>query len=367
MRYTFWIPLCLSTVAAAPVMSQSAPAPSDTATTVTFGGFVDTYYAYDFSRPENLDRAFTTQPARHNEFNVNLAFIEARVAGPRIRGRLALQAGTSVQSNYAGEPTLGSVSGPSLSRHLQEAVAGYHISPSLWIDGGIMLSHIGMESFISRDNLTYTRSLSADYTPYYASGAKLTWHQSSRFTAALALMNGWQNISENNVDKAVGLRLDFARTTATTISYYSHFGKENSSRSLRIFNGVGMKTTAIPGLTLQINGDYGIQEKEDGGDSRWYSGALIGKVQPTPQVGMSGRIEAYRDPDQVIIVTGTDAGFKGTTASFGVDISPLGSNRAMWRNEVRGSWTSDPVFPSRSTSGYSNDNYLLVTSMALTF
>jgi hypothetical protein len=76
-----------------------APAASDTSPKITFGGFVDGYYAFDFNRPVNFDRAYTTQPARHNEFNVNLAFVEAKIDGPGYRGRLALQTGTSVQSN----------------------------------------------------------------------------------------------------------------------------------------------------------------------------------------------------------------------------------------------------------------------------
>ena len=79
--------------------STAAHSSPDTAVTVAFGGFVDSYYAYDFGRPVNFDRPFTTQAVRHNEFNVNLAYVEAKVSGPRVRGRLALQAGTSVQSN----------------------------------------------------------------------------------------------------------------------------------------------------------------------------------------------------------------------------------------------------------------------------
>ena len=79
---------------------------------MTFGAFVDAYYAYDLNRPRALDRAFTTTAARHDEFNVNLAFVEAVLAAPRLRGRLAVQFGTSVQANYAGEPRVGAVSGP---------------------------------------------------------------------------------------------------------------------------------------------------------------------------------------------------------------------------------------------------------------
>src|ERR1700674_414267 len=74
--------------AAAPAARDTAAAhsPPDTAVTVSFGGFVDSYYAYDFGRPVNFDRPFTTQAVRHNEFNANLVWLEAKVSGPRVRG-----------------------------------------------------------------------------------------------------------------------------------------------------------------------------------------------------------------------------------------------------------------------------------------
>ena len=68
---------------------------------VRVAAFVDVYGAWDFSRPPSIDRAYTTQPARHAELNVNLAHVELRLDREAVRGRLALQAGTSVQSNYA--------------------------------------------------------------------------------------------------------------------------------------------------------------------------------------------------------------------------------------------------------------------------
>lgn len=357
--------------AAAPAASDAAAAHSspDTAVTVSFGGFVDSYYAYDFGRPANFDRAFTTTAARHNEFNVNLAYIEAKVSGPRVRGRLALQAGTSVQSNYAGEPAVGSVSGPSLSRFIQEAFAGYQITPSLWIDGGIFLSHIGLESFISRDNLTYTRSLSADYTPFYESGVRLAWQATPKLSAMIHVLNGWQNISENNQDKAIGTRLDYARSSSTTLSYYNFVGNEAASNRLRVFNGVGFKSGLTPTFTLQGNLDYGTQQKgQNAGSSSWWSTGLIGKLQVAPVVGVSGRVERYQDPDQVIVATGSPNGFKATTASLGVDVLPVGPTRVLWRSELRGTWAGDAVFPNRSAAtGISRTNTLLVTSLALTF
>ena len=347
---------------------STSKAASDTSVTVSFGAFVDTYYAYDFGRPKNIDRVFTTQAARHNEFNVNLAYVEARVSGPRVRGRLALQAGTSVQSNYAAEPTVGTVSGPDLSRFIQEAVAGYAITPSLWIDGGIFFSHIGEEGFVSRDNLTYTRSLSADYTPYYESGVKLTWQATPKLSALLTVVNGWQNISENNQDKAVGARLDFAPSASTTLSYYDFFGNETGSGLLRTLNGIGVKSNLSPNFAVQGNFDYGTQEKAAGGHSAWWSSAWIGKLQLTQTVGVSARGEYYHDTDNVIVATSLPGGFKATTASLGLDVSPLGGPRVLWRSELRGTWASEPIFPDRSANtGASTSNGLLVTSLALTF
>jgi len=162
-----------------------APVSTDTTTITTFGAYIDGYYAWDFSRPASFDRSYTTQPARHAEFNVNLGFIEAKLSGPRVRGRLAIQFGTSVQANYAGEPHIGHISGPGVSQFIQEAVIGYQISRTLWVDGGVFFAHTGFEGWITRDNLAYTRSLIADFSPYYEAGAKLTWTPSAAVTAQL--------------------------------------------------------------------------------------------------------------------------------------------------------------------------------------
>ena len=106
-------------------LCAQAPVSADSGPRVSLGAYLDTYYAWDVGRPSNFDRAYTTQPARHAEFNINLAFVEASLAGPRYRARLALQWGTSVQANYAGEPRIGGISGPSVSQFLQEATVGY--------------------------------------------------------------------------------------------------------------------------------------------------------------------------------------------------------------------------------------------------
>jgi len=389
-------------LAALPVGAQDVGAPSagtraaDDSVKVTVGAFVDGYYAYDVGRPPARDRSFaggalfTTQPVRHNEFNVNLAFAEVRLEAPRYRGRLAVQFGTSVQANYVGEPRNGQVSGPAVQQYLQEAVAGYRVADRLWVDAGIMFSNVGMESWVSRDNLTYSRALVSDYSPYYSSGVKLTYAPSARLTARLDLVNGWQTISENNAGKGAGLRLDYAATPDLTVSYYDLFSEEAGSR-LRTFNGVGLRATRGP-LTLLGQADVGTQRRAPGaaGHSTWYGLFGAARVRVVRAVALNGRLERYDDPDQVILSTGTrtvtadppttassgpstrvvaNPAFRGDGASLGVDVSPTGfggTPRLLWRTEVRGFRNRKPVFADRAGPPRRGGGFA-ATSLALTF
>ena len=361
----------LGIAAAAPLPAIRAQAPAatpDTAITVKLAGFVDGYYAYDFNRPASFDRAFTTQPARANEFNVNLAFIEATLSATRLRGRVAFQAGTSVQSNYAAEPAIGSVSGPPLARTIQEAYAGYQVTRSLWIDGGIFYSNMGMENWVSRDNPTYTRSLVADYSPYYSSGVRATWQATPRLAGRVDVVNGWQNISETNTDKGAGVRLDYALTPSTAVSYYNFVGNETGSR-LRVFNGVGTKASLTSRVQVLGEFDVGTQQRDPsarGGHATWYGATLVGRVQVTPVVGLSGRLERFDDGDQVLIVTGPRSpAFRANGASVGLDVAP--QPRVLWRTELRGFRGNDRVFPARDATGArSRRDAFAVTSLALT-
>ena len=351
------------------LLAQAAAA-HDSTRTVTWGAFVDAYYAWDANRPGpgNFDRAFTTQPARQDEFNVNLAFVEVKLAGARTRGRLALQAGTSVQSNYAGEPRTGSVSGPDLARHVQEAVVGVRAAQALWVDAGIYLSHIGQESWISRDDPTYTRSLIAEYSPYYETGVKATWAASAKLTVQLHLLNGWQNIAESNRAKALGLRLDYAASPHLTVGYANFLGNEapDTARArTRVFNEAYLAWSAGP-LGVWLTVDHGLQGRGPAsGTSSWYGGAAIARVRLSPTVALAGRLERYADPDGVIIAAGTAGAFVANGASVGVDVDAGGG--ALWRTELRGYRASHAVFPLRGGAGSSREDAFVVSSLALTF
>ena len=94
----------------------------------------------------------------------------------------------------------GSISGPAASRFLQEAFAGYRVSPSLWVDAGIMLAPFGAENWISRDNWTYTRSWMGEFSPYYQAGIRASYEITDHLLVQLHVLNGWQLIGDNNLE-----------------------------------------------------------------------------------------------------------------------------------------------------------------------
>lgn len=333
---------------------------------VTWGAFVDTYYAYDFNNPLDHERALLyTTARRSNEFNLNLGYLDVKLNGRRIRGRFALQAGTSVQALYAAEPTLGVTSGPSLVRNIQEAVVGYQITDHLWIDAGIYFSYIGFEGFISKDNWTYTRSLGAELTPYYLSGVKLTYQWSDEFSTQIHIINGWQNVSENNGNKAVGLHAVYSPNPTYSLTYNNFYGQEPNSFGLfspRFFNELILQAALNKNLQLSLQYDLGMQVKSDGnGQSYWHNVGLFGRYFVLPNLTLAACIENYVDPDQVMVRTNSPNGFQTWGASLGADLAF--QTNFLWRIEYRELWTKDPYFPGEN--GLSTRDPLFVTALTL--
>ena len=344
--------------------AQSRP---DSTPTIAIGGFVDLYYAYDGGRPRSLDRAYVTTAARHNEFNVNLAFLDATVTSPRVRGRLALQFGTSVQANYAGEPRLGSLSGADVSRFLQEATVGLKLHPDVWIDAGVFFAPFGAESWISRDNLTYTRSWIADYSPYYEAGARLSWQATPTLQAQFHVINGWQNVSESNSDKAVAVRFDWQATPRVILTYDAFLGNEQPDSlpsRLRQFHEGIVGWTISDALTLRVSLDIGNEQRAVGSQD-WWGGALIARYALSPTTAIVGRVEHYADPGRVLVTT-APAPVRATGVSLGVDVVP--APKVVWRSELRVMRASDAIFPDRDAAGgLATRNIAAVTSLGWSF
>ncbi len=341
---------------------------------VKLGGFLDTYYAYDSNQPSNHEREFTTQPVRHNEFNINLAYIEAVLKQEKSRGRLALQQGQSVTKNTYGEPTKGATSGPQDAKIFQEAYLGRRIGEKTWIDMGIFLGNIGAESWISKDNWTYSRSLNLDYVPYYSSGVRLEHQKNETESFQLQLLNGWQNMSENNQGKAIGMQYKNLLSPSLIFTYNNFFGDEevvpdqNSGKfrpRFRAYHNFILQW--LKSDTWQFLGAFDIghqsQQVKKGVDG-WFATSMTLRRVLNSEQALALRAEYYSDPHQTTVVTGTRNGFKVVSASMNFD-QKLEEN-FLWRTELRGFSSTDSIYPTGLNHKNKFDGYL-ATSLSAWF
>ena len=335
---------------------------------LTLSAYLETYYSYDFGNPSGHERpGFFYSYNRHNEVNLNIGFVKANYNTDKVRGNLALMTGTYAQYNLAGEQ--------GLLRNIFEASAGFKISKkrNIWMDMGIMPSHIGFESAVGKDCWNLTRSLLADNSPYYESGVKLGYtSKNEQLYLAVMYLNGWQRIQRRpfNQTPAFGTQLTWKPDSNTTINWSSFVGNEqpDTMKRWRYFNNFYGIFQVTPKFGVIAGFDIGMQQRRDtlhvlDGMSTWYSPVLILRYALTSKVRIAARGEYYFDDDGVIIATGTPDGFQ--TFGYSLNLDYLISDNIVWRVEGRALSSKDKIFLMDKRA--SNANYFATTSLAISF
>ncbi|WP_298396095.1 porin [Flavobacterium sp.] len=331
----------------------------------TFSGYIDTYFSYDFGNPDDHTRpGFIYSYNRHNEATLNLGLIKANYAKDNIRGNFAIMAGTYAQYNLAAEQDL--------MKNIYEANVGVKVSKTanLWVDLGIMPSHIGFESAIGKDCINLTRSILADNSPYYEAGVKLGYtSKSEKWYLAAMYLNGWQRIQkmDGNQTPAFGTQVTYKPSGNVTLNWSTYVGNEqpDNDRKWRYFNNfygqfkVSDKTNLVAGF------DIGSQEigGDESGSDTWFSPVIIAQYKPTAKIQLAARGEFYQDENGVIIATGTPNGFK--TFGYSANFDYLVSDNVMFRIEARSLNSKDQIFLKNGNP--TDNNTFLTTSLAISF
>jgi hypothetical protein len=332
---------------------------------LTFSGYAELYYGFDFNRPADNNRpGFVYSHNRHNEFNLNLGFIKANYDASNFRANLAVMAGTYANANLAAEP--------GVLKNIFEANAGVKLAKSanLWLDAGIFASHIGFESAISKDCWVLTRNIASENTPYYESGAKITYiTNDGKLTLTGLYLNGWQRINRQNGNSkpAGGVQIVYKPASQITLNYSNYLGTEGSD-SVRVrrfyhnFYGIFQLSQTF-GLTAGF--DYGTQQQSIGSSKHYHvlSPVAIARYQFAGKWAVAGRVEYYQDKNGIIVASPTPNGFKTTGYSLNLDYAPV--SNALLRLEGKLYNSKDDVFTRLGTPV--NTNPLITASMAVSF
>ncbi len=330
-------------------------------TRTSLSGFIDTYYCYCFlnAPPALGNRSYTTQPLRHDEFNLNLGYVKLNYQSSHVRGNFALHTGTYVEANYAAEPAL--------LRNILEANAGTLLGNGVWVDMGVFPSHIGFEGAVSKDNWTYSRSLLADYSPYYEAGLSVTGTLNQQLTLRALILNGWQNIAETNRDKAFGTQVQYSPTPSTLFNWSTFIGNEQPDSlpsRLRIFNDFYSVHTLSPDWNIALMFDIGVQRRPGVSTyDAWHAASVMTQRRISTFLSVSGRIEYYFDPSGVIVPTGTKNNFQVFGVSANIDYAP--SANVVWRVEVRSFSSRDAIYSTESGPQSTHGFAVLSTAISL--
>lgn len=333
---------------------------------LTFGAYAEAYYSYDFNNLINNKKpSFIYSFNKNNDIAVNFASIKAAYITSRIRTNLALAAGTYMNTNYAAEP--------GILRNLYEGNAGIKLSSSnnLWFDVGVFSSHIGFESAVGKNNWTLTRSLVAENTPYFESGAKISYtSDNDKWFFSALILNGWQHIKfvEGNTLPAFGTQITYKPSPRITLNSSTFFGsdKPDNMRQMRYFHNFYGIFELNDMLSATIGFDIGAEQRTKGSSTMntWFNPTFIFRFTPTVKTAVAMRTEFYNDRHGVIVASDTPNGFKIWGFSVNFDYNII--NNLLWRIEARTLQSKDDIFITNNGSA-NNNNTFITTSLSMSF
>ena len=315
-------------------------------------GFVDTYYTYNFNKSDQGNQLYNFN-VNHNAFSLNLAELALEkkpTADSRGGFRMDIDYGHAAAMVNSLEPGKDKAE----LEHIQQAYLSY-LAPDahgVQLDFGKFVTQHGAEVIETKDNWNYSRSLLFAWAiPYYHMGVRATIPINDKFTFAAVIVNGWNNVFENNTGKTVGLQAVIKPTSSVTIVQNYMGGPEQAGDNddwrhlldtLVTFNASSM-------VSVMGNYDYG-RDTASGSDVTWQGFAGYLKIQPNSWFAFIPRAEYFDDKDG--FATGTAQKVKEVTATAEIKHR----DGVMMRVEYRRDFSDQPFFTKNTNESVKNQD-----------
>jgi len=225
----------------------------------------------------------------------------------------------------------------------------------LELDLGKFVSSAGAEVVESKDNWNYSRSLLFAYAvPYFHFGLRSSLPVSKTETIGVQVVNGWNNITQNNGGVTVGLTSAYVKPKYTwNANLYTGPENPNSQKGYRNLIDTTLLLTPTAKFNAYINYDYGRNQDSITGSGagatgdnllkQWQGVAIAARQQLTAKAAVAGRFEYYDDSQG--LTTGASQQVQEFTAT-GEYKWPRG---LLARIEYRRDWSSIDFFARGNT------------------
>ncbi len=302
--------------------------------------------------------------ANYHHFNktaINFSAADFHYRSGHFRTNIGIMAGTYAHRNMALEEPW--------ARNIYEANIGYRFTSdeAVWIDAGVLPSHIGFESVPAQKNWSAGRSLVADLSPYYETGLRLSYEPNSSWYFAILALNGWQRITApiERFGESWGMQISWQPEPNWLINTSSFIGRvpTENEPSTRIYSNLFTTLQLNPRMWMMGGWDWGIQ----GNQSLQWNDLLFQYRYAVIQNRFFGnlRYEYLSDPQSVFKLS--SAGLKNQIhlASFNVDYIPV--RQCMLRAEVGYQFSHNKIFNMGDLYEDRMLSFLLIASVQLDY
>jgi hypothetical protein len=322
--------------------------------------FLDVYYGYDFVDQMGVENRlpFLYNHTNQNRMGINLALVTLGVKTDYLRANLGIQQGTYARDNYANEPEL--------FQWIHQANVGVALDNErkVWIDAGVLPSHIGFENAVSTENLTLSRSIIAENSPYFETGVQLSWQKDERWYFAFLYLNGWQRIRAipGRNRPSFGTQATYTPNENIKLNWSTFIGTDQplEAETMLYFTNFYGDFKLGEGWRLIAGLDGGRRALAFDLDRNWWGMSAILQRQFSEKIASALRFEYYNDPFQAIATSLIDQGIQTSGISLNGDWK-LGKIATF---RLEGRWLTGPVLGIDSGN---SDNYFLLGSFALSF
>ena len=334
-----------ATVASTP----AAPSLAGLLGSTSLSGFVDLYYGQNFNNPASQTNGLRFFDQSTQMFGLNMLELvldkTPEVTNSRTGYHVALgfgQAMNAVNSTDHG--------GLGFDQYLKEAYFSYlaPVGKGVQVDIGKFVTPAGAEVIETKDNWNYSRGLLFSYAiPYYHFGMRAKYAFNDKYALTGFLMNGWNNVVDNNTGKTYGVSFAWNpnKKLGITENYMAGPETNNLNNDWRQLSDTVITYSPTSKLSFIVNGDYGrgdrITDPLTAIVSRpvyWTGVAGYVRYAFSGTSAISTRYEHYDDPNG--FTTGTAQHLNEVTAT----VERLVAHHIISRIEFRHDVSNQPVF-----------------------
>ena len=320
---------------------------------VTISGFMDIYYSYNMNNPGAFGNFGTNGVGRifdgqHNQIAFNMIQTKVAYTSERLEiiGDLLFGPGGAL-ANFGN-------TGSSII--IKQAYLAYGINDEWTFSIGQFGTHIGYELVDAPDNFHYSLSYLFGNGPFYHTGAKLDYTASDKLGFMIGILNGWDNLIDNNLAKSIALQVSIMPNDDFSLYLNWIGGDEDPSfvtgDSLKSFKHMIDLTTSYAvnkDFNVGVNAAIGFYKFDSQSTKKWGGAALYLDYSLSNQFALGFRAEVFDDVKGVQYVGASYVGYTLTgvitTANEHLFIKPElrfdTSNRNIYFKDDSGSVTDN--------------------------